>query len=254
MNKLIFLFVLFLFSAFNSNACSCNTGVRITFCYSISHNWSVNSPTIIQCVKLGQGVHYNEDSFKVNFMKVKVIQTLHGQTKSDTIIVFGDNSPRCLDYVSQFKINDTLILKAGFSDTSGIYLCGRDYLKFSKGIVSGNINSYPKETSMPFDSFLSFLQSAPCQTSNIIENQQIKNTISLSPNPGHGSFNINFSHPVINGILKIYNSEGKFILSEIISADANSPYPIDLVTQPKGLYFIRITDGFQEMSTRILKY
>lgn len=186
-------------------------------------------------------------------MEVKIVKVIQGKIIKDTLLIIGDNSPACQESVSQFKINDTMILAlASTRDSNYLSICGRYYLNYRNGIVSGNLTSQ-HTTSMAYDSFLTFLKTAPCLTADIIEDQKIKNTITVSPNPGTGAFNLIVNQAVKNVEIKIYNIEGKIIFSDRISADANNLFPIDLINQPDGLYFIKLTGNSYEMNTKIVK-
>ncbi|NOZ46790.1 MAG: PKD domain-containing protein [Chlorobi bacterium] len=74
--------------------------------------------------------------------------------------------------------------------------------------------------------------------------------VSIYPNPAKGIFNIIFSNSHDNVELKVYNLEGKCILNQF--ANNNAIQKIDLTSQPRGMYFIKIATENKIIVSKLL--
>jgi len=65
-------------------------------------------------------------------------------------------------------------------------------------------------------------------------------SISVYPNPSNGKFNVQLSETSSQLSVEVYNVLGEKVLSQL--STVNYPLSIDLVGNPPGVYFYRITD------------
>jgi hypothetical protein len=73
----------------------------------------------------------------------------------------------------------------------------------------------------------------------------------LYPNPTSGSLQLEFAGPCANGYYEIFDLLGHCILKHEFSG--NGLYPIDLTSQSKGVYFIRVKNGETVGTQRIIR-
>jgi len=88
---------------------------------------------------------------------------------------------------------------------------------------------------------------------SVIENASKEGQFNIYPNPGNGKFNIeiaNRSSHTIN--LEIYNLLGERILEKTDLSKVNY-YEINITDYPKGIYLVKINDGENVYTERIIK-
>lgn len=129
------------------------------------------------------------------------------------------------------------------------FVFGRDYQ--TTGAQAGvvvmqeridSIQSYFK------DGFARIISSCGLPTS--VKNDVKKSNLLVYPNPFSAQFNINYSTKNNNATLEVYNILGERILSQSIQQDVTT---IDLSSQKKGIYFIRIVDGENLLTQKVIK-
>jgi hypothetical protein len=96
-----------------------------------------------------QSIRYNEHvalvkvvSHQGDFMNVEIIESIRNSFANSTVTVVGQDGFNCSEWLGDFEINDTLILglgEVGSQDTMNLSLCGRYYLRYENGNVTGNI-------------------------------------------------------------------------------------------------------------------
>ena len=91
-----------------------------------------------------------------------------------------------------------------------------------------------------------------CSIPNSTVETNGKNSFSIYPNPTSGKFRLELKefNPLKNPAMEIFNSTGTLIKNTSI---AGSTIEVDISTYPKGLYFIKITDGKRVHTKRIIK-
>jgi hypothetical protein len=106
------------------------------------------------------------------------------------------------------------------------------------------ITKYAQDGSVPWAKCLQgTATSGNFKSTNEITNETLTNEISVYPNPTYGKVILSTanSQPDINSI-SVFNMAGKEVLSPQFTAGA-SEVEIDLSSQPKGLYILRINEG-----------
>ena len=90
-----------------------------------------------------------------------------------------------------------------------------------------------------------------CSFPTLINEIARENTFSIYPNPTSGKFRIEMNefYPLKNSKMEIYNSVGALVTNNRI---AGSTIDVDITSYPKGVYFIKITDGQQMQTKRII--
>lgn len=124
---------------FEVMACSCAPSPD-NFCQSIRYNEHVAMVKVIS----NQG----------NFMNVEIVETIRNSFSNNIITVIGQDGLNCSEWLENFDVNDTLILGLGHfgsEDTFNLSGCGRYYLFYENGIVTGNIT--PSLTSQSYTDF-----------------------------------------------------------------------------------------------------
>lgn len=123
------------------------------------------------------------------------------------------------------------------------YIVGPDYY----GVVpSGNTGPQSGHNTVP--------NNATTYTKTNTEIGAVENSTSVSiyPNPSQGIVYINFEKLVSNiGAVYIYNSMGE-IVNALYNISPNQNYSLDMTLQPKGIYYIKISDGYNELSSRFI--
>ena len=76
---------------------------------------------------------------------------------------------------------------------------------------------------------------------SIVNPTQIQKSTSVFPNPSKGIFHLSGSEQRILN-LEIYNLFGEKVFQEI-KLNLSKQKPIDLSGKPKGIYFLKLTDG-----------
>lgn len=72
----------------------------------------------------------------------------------------------------------------------------------------------------------------------------------LLSNPGKGVFTVAFTQSVANTVLMVYDVSGKMILKENAVQGNNR---LDISNYPAGIYFLRITNGNNRFSEKLIK-
>lgn len=86
-------------------------------------------------------------------------------------------------------------------------------------------------------------------TTSGINDIDLSNIISMYPNPNTGKFAVSVSSGSINTI-DIYNLLGEKIYTKNIKYETSTE--IDLSNSPKGMYFVKVTDGEKTFSSKIV--
>ena len=124
----------------------------------------------------------------------------------------------------------------------------------------GQYPFYPWEAWVPFNNALYFKGAysyfADYQLCRYTENhsgilQQSAGSLSVYPNPTHGSFNAVLPKQTSNAMIEVYNSMGILVHKQIV---ANTVNTIDLTPQPAGLYILKVVSNNQPIaSQKIIK-
>lgn len=83
-----------------------------------------------------------------------------------------------------------------------------------------------------------------------IEENTSEISVSVFPNPSAGLVNLSFAAPIPELNVEIINANGQTILSQKFT-DQNS-VTLDLSTQAKGLYFIKINNGSRQVVRKVV--
>ena len=89
---------------------------------------------------------------------------------------------------------------------------------------------------------------ANCGIITGVEKLTNNNSLNIYPNPNQGVFNIEINN-IENGVIEVYNISGQLLLQQNLNKNINQ---IDLVNQPKGIYFARITTQHETVTKKIV--
>lgn len=157
------------------------------------------------------------------------------------------------------NINNTLYFSA--HDTSGYELWtsgGTEATTFKLTTIPGTTNGWLEQiTSISADTFM-FYMSTPAygselwvtiagSTTSLNEHNRGNSDITISPNPSNGKFIINSQN--LKGKISVYNLLGE----EIYKSNTSSlQLAIDISNQPKGIYFVKVFDGTNSYTKKII--
>ncbi len=80
-----------------------------------------------------------------------------------------------------------------------------------------------------------------------------ENEIHVFPTVSAETFNVISGEDIQNVEIFVYNIQGKLIKSIVTPLEANQPYPVDLVSEARGLYIFRITGGGATRVQKVIK-
>jgi len=92
------------------------------------------------------------------------------------------------------------------------------------------------------------------EISGISEQRTIENKLHVYANPSNGSCTVNIPDVFTDEYvlqITVMNSEGKIVLNEQIEVQ-NNHHELNLISQPKGLYNVYLTDGKLKYSGKIV--
>ena len=84
-----------------------------------------------------------------------------------------------------------------------------------------------------------------------VDDFETVSSISLYPNPTTATLNIEVSHSITNGTIKVYDILGKEIFNETITS--NDPLKINVATFNSGLYLVKIATENSVETKRFIK-
>jgi len=241
--NLYFKYSFFILSFFLSQnelvACTCSS-ISPIFCNNAKENHY-----IVQAVV---------NSFpEFELMEVTILENLHQEISEETIMVMGHDGLNCGELLEIFDPQDTLILALGiWSDGQNetFYLdgCGRHYLNFENGLVTGQIiNSITTQTLDEFrDNILNCIE-----ITSSVENLQGEE-IRLFPNPNTDQFQIAMERSSINGF-EIYNANGKQMVSETLDYSVFN-LTVKSTNLETGIHYIRIYTEEGILTKRFLRF
>ncbi len=89
---------------------------------------------------------------------------------------------------------------------------------------------------------------APFQTEDAVA---VKREASISPNPAHGSFNVDLRGFSGNVTIKVTNMNGASVYTKQTVASAKNIVNVNLNNAPAGIYFVTITNGTQSTTKKV---
>jgi hypothetical protein len=128
------------------------------------------------------------------------------------------------------------------------FVFGRDYQ--TSGTTAGIVVMQER-----VDSIRSYhangFETTPCGGLILNAKEEVKknNTLSIYPNPFPSQFLINYK-PSNSTVVEVYNLLGGKIISQQITQHLTM---VDLSTQPQGIYFVRLTDGKEVITKKVVK-
>jgi len=85
-------------------------------------------------------------------------------------------------------------------------------------------------------------------------NQKINAEIKAYPNPSNGNFLIT-NIPFEDGedfICEVYNLQGELLKKDLHISESNGNLLLQLTEQKSGVYWVRLTNGYTTVSTRVI--
>lgn len=198
-----------------------------------------------------QSIRYNEHvalvkvvSKQGSFMNVEILESIRNTFSTSTITVIGQDGLNCSEWLETFEVSDTLVLGLGdfgLTDTFNLSLCGRYYLFYENGNVTGNIT--PSISLQPYTDFRdNFGECATLASIKETENQLIELFM-------------------LNETVKINSKKGNIQLAEIIGADgrlilqetADQPsIQLNVSNMKPSVYFFRVITSEGESIRKLL--
>jgi len=89
----------------------------------------------------------------------------------------------------------------------------------------------------------------PPNWDNLERNIEIKQNLEVYPNPTNGVFNVKIENSE-NSVIEVVNALGKTILIQNVNSNISN---IDLTSQPKGVYFVKVVSGEVLEVKRVIK-
>ncbi len=168
-----------------------------------------------------------------------------------------------INWTQQTNTNTNPLYSVFFVDTKRGFACGGNSMNSGDIIetIDGGINWALSASNVETFFSIYFPSSNTgyaCGTNGIILKYNaavgtwgpiVNDQFSIYPNPGNGIFNLSSAHPQKESQIVIYNSTGEKIYSDIISS-AN--LLINLCSQPKGVYFIKLQNGDEVFTDKII--
>ena len=238
---------LVLLSVAISLACSCVWPIPAEhFCRSVNE-----SDHIVLAVVTAKSEEYE--------MEVKVIDNLNLQTSEDTISILGQDGFNCGEWLNDFLIGDTLVLglqNGQFFEISTnvsydwfISICGLHYLRYSNGMVLGEIDF--GEDSISYEIFADEILDC-MELSSSIDDGIIESELTLSPNPTSDYLNININfNQRVEYYFEILDISGTTIRRDIKIDAANNR--IDVSYMSTGVYFLRSRNTPEVATKKFIK-
>lgn len=237
--KLVILLIL----AFQNLGVSCHCGIyEPVFCRIANQGHNIIRAVV-------------SDSTINSVMEVKLIENINNEIFGDTILIYGQDGLTCGETLTQFSLNDTLILALDEWEINGQefwYLegfCGVHFLRYEDGMVIGQITD--SLTIQPLQEFKDNLFTCLEMEVPTDEVENLEHQISIFPNPIKENFQITSIQNKIVGY-EIFNSNGQQIeqrnfhkLLNIIDVNSNN--------LGNGVYYIRIITSKGILTKKILK-
>jgi hypothetical protein len=169
-----------------------------------------------------------------------------------TITVTGTKS-----FVAKIDSSGTLlwITVSGGSGNAGAkdISIGDDGAIYITGDMSGTVCFGSNCTTQPNGVFAAKLLDVPSSATAVLPKTTDEASLTVSPNPGSGIFNLSYSGKAAKLTIEIRNATGQLIWS----ANENNPAgivkkTIDLSAQPRGIYFLKVMVDGESSSKKIV--
>ena len=230
----------------SSIACSCGWNTPEHFCRSINETEHVVLAVVL-------------DAPEWYYMEVDVIEDINLVTGADTISILGQDGLNCGANIGNFEIGDTVILALynGYTEDANdgnsfdwsLGGCGLHFLKYSNGIIQGNIDF--GMVSQPYEDFKSGILNCAELSSSTKDNLN-KADLFLMPNPVSNRLDIfieNSNDSEYN--FDILDISGKVVYPNIYIQGALKS--VDLSDLDSGIYFLRTRSTLDVVSKKFIK-
>ncbi len=237
---------LFVFSVASSIACSCVWNVPDHFCRSVRVTDHIMMAVVVEIPHT-----YSMD--------VNVIEDINLTSNSDTISVLGQDGLNCGENIGNFEIGDTVILALSNGSTQdaqdgnsfewSIGACGLYYLKYSNGVVEGDIDF--GVASQSYENFKSGIMNC-AELSSSTTDYLNKDDLRLLPNPANNFLDIFIENS--NGseyTFDILDISGTIVSSDILVKGLYRR--VDLTAMSSGMYFLRTRSTLKVVTARFIK-
>lgn len=226
--KSILLAFIFLFIQNSLISCTC-WPYEPVFCRAVNESLNIVRAVVIE----------HPESY---LMEVKIIENLHEEISSDSILIYGQDGFTCGENLNQFNISDTLILAIKFSQIyeNQFYwylegFCGIHFLRYANGIVNGQIRD--SLTSQPIETFKEQLLECLEMTVPIEEIFEEKKIVDIYPNPVLNELKISIVNSMILSV-EIYTIDGR--LNQNMQQLNSNSVIIDSHNLESGIYIVKI--------------
>ena len=184
-------------------------------------------------------------------MIVDVLENLHREIDEVELLVRGGSDGDCGENLTQFSVNDTLILALESwpimgDSTMFLHVCGLRFLRYENGLVLGQITE--TLTSQPLEEFKNNILT--CGDSTVSSDDISSEDLKIFPNPVSDILQIeSIDQPILK--VEVFNSKGQVLIQESIK-DVHA-IPIKTDSLEKGIYFLKIQTPKGILTRKFLK-
>ena len=141
------------------------------------------------------------------------------------------------------------LLVGGSAEMEVAFVFGRDYT--TPGNNFGGIPVMQERVDSIRSYHANGFATTPCGGAIIGTKEEVKekNNLNIYPNPFANQFLVNYK-PSLNTVVEVYNLLGGKVLTQQITTHLTL---LDLSNQPNGVYFVRVTDGKEVITRKVVK-
>lgn len=192
-------------------------------------------------------------------MEVKVIEDINLETGTDTITVLGQDGFNCGEWLEDFLVGDTLVLAVSNGEyfevsTNQTYhwflnICGLHYLRYSNGIVTGDIDF--DESSISYEEFSEDIMNC-IDLSSSTDEYLSEGDLIISPNPAFDYIDLYFENfQSVDYLFDIVDISGQVIKSNV---KVDAPISrVELNDMNPGVYFLRSKNSEKLITKKFIK-
>ena len=240
-----FQLIVFLTFAVNSFSIACTCPYyEPVFCKVVNIGYNV-----VRAVVTGHPESY--------LMEVNIIENINKEITEDTIVIYGQDGMNCGEVLSQFKIQDTLILAIGEAEVYGGITywqlggtCGQQFLRYENGMVIGQITD--TLTSQPLQTFKDNLLECLDYGTPVEEITALGQKLKIFPIPVSDILQISVEHQPILAFT-VFNSNGQQIIHKDLKRISYS-HGLNTGDLIRGIYFLQIRTPQGILTRKFFKY
>ena len=243
--KLLYLFLIFVFSVFYNNGYACSCVDIQTFCETITFGGTGEIDPNLLIVRATK-----RQSTAIG-MEIDLIDIFHGEESRTVVEVRKGNGADCGVNTDQFRNGEELLLalwRGGADDVYGLSICGVNFLSIrSGGIVSGAIA--PGIDLLPLAAFSELDQCGQLDP----EGFNFPNAVFPSLTSDNTNLLMEVNVP-ITAQIQVYDASGRRVSQNTVNfEEGRITHIIPMSNLAAGLYFIRVQVGSQRKVYKVVK-